>query len=449
MSKENANLILESLRRLGGHGDTPAPFAALVVDAWQSHPSVFALGSFPEHPDASMIAEEIDRYLVPAGLVRREENGEIGLTPAGRLASEPPADSTGLNGDLHLEPLRKSLDRVSEREWEILAARFGFSELRTLAEVGEAFNVSRERVRQIQASGLSHLHHILAGDRAILQNWNEQALDVLADSSLPVDLNDAKNQLLAPMNGEIAADADSRLFNQLFIGLRSLVASTRHHDLAIASLPMLTYLACAVAPVIDDHSSVAAWFAQQHEDERNWRYEELALAVLRQEGKPLHWQEIGARAADLNRKNNCSSHSLHNAMMYKPGVFARTDAGTYGLVEWGLQNVEFYPDIIAGVLLRTGAPMTSEEIIQETLSQRTGNPLSIKMFIDTSVRFYKSITGLYGLRAWLESWDQGEITTPREFVETPVSQHRVERQVKHGYHLDAVLAPDRVAAMSE
>ena len=50
---------------------------------------------------------------------------------------------------------------LTEREREILKLRFGLDrgEPRTLEEVGEHFNLTRERIRQIEARAMSKLRH--------------------------------------------------------------------------------------------------------------------------------------------------------------------------------------------------------------------------------------------------------------------------------------------------
>jgi len=54
------------------------------------------------------------------------------------------------------EGVRKVLDGLSERERQVLVMRYGLGGLnpRTLEECGEAFGVTRERVRQIETSTL-------------------------------------------------------------------------------------------------------------------------------------------------------------------------------------------------------------------------------------------------------------------------------------------------------
>jgi RNA polymerase primary sigma factor len=59
------------------------------------------------------------------------------------------------------EHMREILDQLNRREREVLEMRYGLKDGRyyTLEEVGRAFNVTRERVRQIEARALRKLRH--------------------------------------------------------------------------------------------------------------------------------------------------------------------------------------------------------------------------------------------------------------------------------------------------
>ncbi len=59
------------------------------------------------------------------------------------------------------EQLDNVLDTITEREEKVLRLRFGIGDgySRTLEEVGQIFNVTRERVRQIEAKALRKLRH--------------------------------------------------------------------------------------------------------------------------------------------------------------------------------------------------------------------------------------------------------------------------------------------------
>jgi RNA polymerase primary sigma factor len=59
------------------------------------------------------------------------------------------------------EQIDKVLDELTEREKKVLQLRFGLSDgrARTLEEVGREFNVTRERIRQIEGKALRKLRH--------------------------------------------------------------------------------------------------------------------------------------------------------------------------------------------------------------------------------------------------------------------------------------------------
>ena len=62
---------------------------------------------------------------------------------------------------LNRDDLDKVLGRLTDREREVILLRFGLDSghPRTLDEVGQAFDVTRERVRQIEAKALAKLRH--------------------------------------------------------------------------------------------------------------------------------------------------------------------------------------------------------------------------------------------------------------------------------------------------
>jgi RNA polymerase primary sigma factor len=72
---------------------------------------------------------------------------------------EAPSEAASLQ--LLRESMRDALDSLTERERKVLHLRFGLDDGRgrTLEEVGREFNVTRERIRQIEAKALRKLRH--------------------------------------------------------------------------------------------------------------------------------------------------------------------------------------------------------------------------------------------------------------------------------------------------
>ena len=77
----------------------------------------------------------------------------------GRFAVSEPAEAASFT--LLKEQLVDVLSTLTPREEKVLKLRFGIEDgrTRTLEEVGKEFNVTRERIRQIEAKALRKLRH--------------------------------------------------------------------------------------------------------------------------------------------------------------------------------------------------------------------------------------------------------------------------------------------------
>ncbi len=90
--------------------------------------------------------------------VGQEEDSHLGDFIEDQKIREPDDEASR---KLLREQLRQVLDSLSEREREVLSMRFGLKDghIHTLEEVGQAFGVTRERIRQIEVKALRKLRH--------------------------------------------------------------------------------------------------------------------------------------------------------------------------------------------------------------------------------------------------------------------------------------------------
>jgi RNA polymerase primary sigma factor len=79
------------------------------------------------------------------------------------------------------EQIKTVLDSLAAKEREIVVMRFGLDDgrIKTLKEIGESFNISRERVRQIETKALSKLKH--PSRTRQLAAWKEDRDDMSMD----------------------------------------------------------------------------------------------------------------------------------------------------------------------------------------------------------------------------------------------------------------------------
>lgn len=105
--------------------------------------------------DILKIAQEPVSLETPIG---EEEDSHLGDFIPDEDASEP---SEAASYTLLKEQLMSVLSTLTPREEKVLRLRFGLDDgrTRTLEEVGKEFNVTRERIRQIEAKALRKLRH--------------------------------------------------------------------------------------------------------------------------------------------------------------------------------------------------------------------------------------------------------------------------------------------------
>jgi len=127
---------------------------------------------YEREPTAAELAEQLDmsiseisetikisgRHLsVDAPFVHGEDNRLLDILPNDQ---QPPPDSELMRESLRVE-VQQVLNSLSEREAEVIRLYFGLDDQQalTLEEIGEKFNLTRERVRQIKEKAIRRLRH--------------------------------------------------------------------------------------------------------------------------------------------------------------------------------------------------------------------------------------------------------------------------------------------------
>ena len=123
-------------------------------------------------PSAAEIAAEIDMPVDKVREIMRVAQEPVSLeTPIGEEEdshlgdfipdNDAPAPADAASHTMLREQLSDVLSTLTPREAKVLKLRFGLEDgrSRTLEEVGKEFNVTRERIRQIEAKALRKLRH--------------------------------------------------------------------------------------------------------------------------------------------------------------------------------------------------------------------------------------------------------------------------------------------------
>ena len=123
-------------------------------------------------PSAEEIADELDMPVDKVREILRVSQEPVSLeTPIGEEEDshlgdfipddDAPSPVDAASHTLLKEQLNSMLKTLTPREAKVLSLRFGLEDgkSRTLEEVGKEFNVTRERIRQIEAKALRKLRH--------------------------------------------------------------------------------------------------------------------------------------------------------------------------------------------------------------------------------------------------------------------------------------------------
>ena len=122
-------------------------------------------------PSEEEIATEMEMTIEKLRFIAKSAQLPISLeTPIGKeedsrlgdfIEAEGETPENEVSKNLLREDLENVLDTLSPRERDVLRLRYGLDDgrMKTLEEIGQIFNVTRERIRQIEAKALRKLRH--------------------------------------------------------------------------------------------------------------------------------------------------------------------------------------------------------------------------------------------------------------------------------------------------
>ena len=206
----------------------------------------------------------------------------------------------------------------------------------------------------------------------------------------------------------------------------------------------IVFLSCLVDPIIEIDGGARQRVERQKQKKREISYKELAISVLNESSRPMHWSEIAKQAERLGNRHNFETGGFYHALSSHEDIFVRVGKGTYELAEWGSKTVEPYPEIIASILSRENRTIPFEVILARASTIRSVKQSSLFMSLELHPRFYKSINNTYGLRGWLPPREKQNLRTPEWLIEDSNSLERVERAKAKGYDIESLIANDKL-----
>jgi len=315
---------------------------------------------------------------------------------------------------LNLDELLSSLFLVlTEKEAAVIKKRFALqgNQKQTLEKIGKHFNVTRERIRQIESIALGKLRRTVRTTR--LEDVNDLAKGILqshggvmAESALissvlkliqdSKDIDGSVLRLSFSIDSELQRGAKSNTFRpfwrleSLDMGDVTLIVnnmvkilkkrkSCMQTDELVSAIQSLNLFEGRVPSkelitsclTIDERLKeiVEGWGLTDWRFVRPRSIRDKVDIILKKTGEPLHFMEIAnrIREAEFDHKN-VTVQAVHNELIRYP-QFVLVGRGLYALREWGYEPGTV-ADVIEKILLEKG-PLSKKEIIAEVAKQRT------------------------------------------------------------------------------
>lgn len=330
---------------------------------------------------------------------------------------------------------------LSEKEKEVVTRRFSLNneDRQTLESIGQRFNVTRERVRQIEKIALGKLKRTVSSTK--LRFIHELAEAILREHGGVLLERTLIDKILAAIEQTFDVDAHIvRLSLTICPELNSLEKNNLYrlcwHLDSISPLVIKESLEHAVKElkknkdVIQHKQLVSLMTASKAAqalglpesfhtsllqiDQRikrveegyglmTWRHinpksiRDKALIVLRRAGKPMHFVDIAEAIVESKFDHKrVTVQAVHNELIRYPH-FVLVGRGLYALKEWGYEEGTV-TDIIES-LLKKKSPLTKQDIIKGVLKQRQVKKGTISLNLQKNAQFVRVGRAVYALDA--------------------------------------------------
>ncbi len=349
------------------------------------------------------------------------------------------------------------LKNLSSKESDILSRRFGIlgKKRETLEEIGKYYEITRERIRQIEMSTIKklkdlksfrqnieaaeqHITHLLENHGGIMEEgflmeeigYNDET----QNQSIKFILNHLINDKVEPIKSDshllsgwklpvLQTNIVKDMINELMeiinlenrlLKLEELLGKMRERDFYTNNkehflglklgtdeekleneLDKIVHSYLRVAKNIDKNI-LGEWGLANWNAVKPKRMSDKIYLVLRKANKPLHFVEI----TDLINQSEFDKKTAYPATIHNELIlderFVLVGRGIYALKEWGYKNGTVM-DIIVDVLKNSDQPMTKDQITQAVLDQRIVRKSTIDLALTNKAKIKKTADGKYTL----------------------------------------------------
>lgn len=312
---------------------------------------------------------------------------------------------------------------LSDREREVLASRYGLTGNKsTLAKIGGKFNLSRERIRQIenrakikitnqQTSGIDIINQLISrnggliSEQVITEVINDQggvAVAMLILDSIPNvarlrDKNFGKNTWkIKELKIETIFEIIDKISNLLIEKKSATQLARIAEELDLDGSDR--YLAESIIRSHNKFVYKSTMVGLASDRKINPKtISDKVLYIMEKHGQPIHFTEITEKilASGFDSKK-INKSSVHNELIASDD-FVLIGRGIYALKKWGYKEGTI-EEIITNFLNQHSGPQSTNDIIEHLLTERKVRRNTVLVNLTKSAKFVRTNDGKYALK---------------------------------------------------
>lgn len=327
---------------------------------------------------------------------------------------------------------KKLLSAIPERSRVIISHRFGLDkniEKMTLEAIGENYDITRERVRQIEANSIvtirkstafkeeakvfeelalyikkiggimaehdllnhlsrdestqNHYHFLLIiGDEFKKEKETEEFHHRWhVDSDLSKKIHEALKKLYVNLDDN-SLIPENEMIKAFMDNVKDISEELKNDEISKRWLRISKHI---------DKNPLGEWGKSASTNVKVKGIRDYAYLAMRKHGSPVHFKEIAKLIQSVFGKR-AHEATTHNELI-KDNRFVLVGRGLYALAEWGYVS-GVVKDVIVKVLNKNG-PMTREEIFDKVMKERYVKENTILVNLQNSSAFKKDSSGKY------------------------------------------------------
>jgi transcriptional regulator with XRE-family HTH domain len=308
---------------------------------------------------------------------------------------------------------------LPSRTQDVILRRFGIrkGEKETLESIGRSYGVTRERIRQIEADGLSKLKPKIKDYQRIFQHFDDSIKDFGDLKKEDILLSHLGGQKFNPhvffllnLSEEIERFSENKDLYSLWtinpnsLGIAQKVIEDFYNKLkekkkplsygeysppfSLKSKAVISYL--EISKMIEQ-SQEGKWGLRDWPEINPRGVKDKAYILLKKEKRPLHFTEVASSISPP-----ALVQTVHNELIRDPR-FVLVGRGLYALREWGYKPGTV-SDVIVDVLKGSGKPLSKEKILDKVLERRFVKKNTILLNLSNKKYFSRNPQGKYYLK---------------------------------------------------